>query len=263
MVMAADGAVLRVLAKGDMNLAPGDGAELVTYHGQRLEDAKVVSVTPDGEIRPAEREFLLAQRMDEGIRKRACRRAYKVTLNRPVELPAGSLIASTGRMGNGFLVKGCDFGFNRSRGILVKASDGQVIDNKLTGDWEYAIVVCPEYWWLESGSSSNVVIRGNTIRDCRSVGVAAFAFGGPGAVAPAGAHRHIEIADNTILGGPRPCILASSVEDLKITGNMCKPDPSASAGWVLHGFGFEAKDLQPVMTTQCTKVVEKDKRTNG
>jgi hypothetical protein len=75
---------------------------------------------PAGTIRDDERAWLLKQRMNETLRtaKGALNRAYSVTLDRAVEIPRGGVICAANRIGNGFLVKGCDFGFNRSRGIL-------------------------------------------------------------------------------------------------------------------------------------------------
>jgi hypothetical protein len=47
------------------------------------------------------------------------------------------------------------FGFNRSRGILIKASRGTITNCTLRGSWIVGILVSPEWWWLESGSSSH------------------------------------------------------------------------------------------------------------
>ena len=223
MVTACNGAELRVLAKGSMNIALDDPVELFAYDGKRLPDAKLVKAERDGKITDAEKAFLLKQRMDEGIRTKWNADAYKVTLSRAVELPLGSLIASARRMGNGFLVQGCDFGFNRSRGILIKASDGKVIGNKLTENWGPAILVSPEYWWLESGSSNNVEIRDNTISGCRTRPILISAQGGQGLIsgkpAPAGAHNNITIANNTITDCPLPNIEVTSTDGLRIEGN--------------------------------------------
>ncbi len=81
------------------------------------------------------------RRMDEALRTRWNADAWRVTLDRAVGLPRGSLIASLRRMGNGFLVQGCDFGYNRSRGILIKASDGKVTGNKLRENWGRGIII--------------------------------------------------------------------------------------------------------------------------
>jgi hypothetical protein len=234
MVTACNGAELRVLAKRTMDIAAGDPVELDSYDGRRLPDARAVRIEPDGKISDEEKTFLLKQRMDEGLRTRWITDAFKVTLDRPVALPMGSLIASARRMGNGFLVQGCDFGFNRSRGILVKASDGKVIGNKLTGNWMAAILVSPEYWWLESGSSNNVEVRGNTITDCRATAIRIEATGGEGLFtgkpAPAGAHNNIAVVGNSISGCPLPGIRVTSTDGLRIEGNTLRLPPGAAAG---------------------------------
>ena len=66
---------------------------------------------------------------------------FRVTMDGRLSLPMGSLIAAVNRMGNGFLVQGCDFGYNRSRGILIKASHGQVLNNTITHGWMAAVLV--------------------------------------------------------------------------------------------------------------------------
>lgn len=234
MVTACNGAALRVLAKGGMNIAVGDPCELFAYDGRRLPDARAVRIEADGKINDAEKAFLLQQRMDEGLRTRWNADAYRVTMDREVSLPMGSLIASARRMGNGFLVQGCDFGHSRSRGILVKASDGKVIGNRLTENWGAAILVAPEYWWLESGSSNNVEIRGNTISGCRVTPIQVTAVGGDGLVtgrpAPAGAHSHIAIVGNTISDCPVPCIHVTSTDGLRVDGNTCRLSTGAKQG---------------------------------
>ncbi len=223
MVTGCKGAALRVLAKHGMNIAVGDPVELFAYDGRRHPDAKAVAVDRSGHITEAEREFIRKQRMDEGLRTRGCNDAWQVTLDRAVDMPMGSLIASARRMGNGFLVQGCDFGYNRSRGILIKASDGKVLSNRITESWMMAVLVSPEYWWLESGSSNNVEIRGNVITGCRGRPIFVYARGGEGLitgkVAPAGAHNNITVAGNTMTDCPMPAIEVTSTEGLRIENN--------------------------------------------
>ncbi len=177
MITGCQGAELRVLAKHELNVAVGEPVELFGYDGVRHGDAVVLRIEPDGMVNEAEKLFLEKQRLDEHFRTAWNAHAYTITLDRAVDLPLGSLLASTRRMGNGFLVQDCDFGSNRSRGILIKASNGRVIDNRIAGCRMESIKVAPEYWWLESGSSNEVEIRGNTIRDCPSVGIAVYALG--------------------------------------------------------------------------------------
>ena len=219
LVTACTGRVLRVLAKHRMNIAAGDPVELFAYDGRRLPDATAVSVTRDGAISEQERAFLMRQRMYEGVRTRGCSDAYAMTLDREVDLPMGSAICSTRKVGNGFLVKDCTFGYNRSRGILIKASSGEVVGNTLVGSRMAAILVSPEYWWLEAGNSSDVVIRDNVIADCGRTAIDVSAHDAKGKVAPAGAHNRITIADNRIAGCPLPCIAVTSTDQLNVRGN--------------------------------------------
>ena len=181
--------VLRVLSKqgGGINITAGDKVELLSYDGRRLPDAQVANIEPDAEVTEAEQQFLAVQGLDARTKEYLMHaKTFRITLDREVDLPMGSAICATSRTGNGFVVRGCDFGFNRSRGILIKASDGVVEGNTLVGNVMTAIMVAPEWWWLESGSSNNVRIINNTVRDCGDVAIAVYAFGGAPAVAPPG-----------------------------------------------------------------------------
>ncbi len=222
-IMQAEGNLLRVLAR-DSFIEAQETVELLSYSGIRLPDAKVLEVTQEGVITPEERTFLLSQRMDERIRTHWTSKAYRVRLDRVVDLPKGSLIASRERMGSGFRVSGCKFGMNRSRGILVKGSQGEIRDNLIVGTRSEAIKLEAEYWWLESGTSDDVRIIGNEIRGCLGVAIGVYSFGGDGAVSPSGTHRNIDIRDNRISDSAQPSIVATSTEGLKIRDNsLTKP----------------------------------------
>lgn len=249
----------RVLVNGTA-LAAGDPVELWNYAGVRLPDAKVVTVESDGKINATEREWLGKQRMDARLRTTWEPDAIRITLDRAADLPLGALISSTKRMGNDFLVQGNDFGFNRSRGILIKGSNGAVRNNKLTQNLGAAILVTPEYWWLESGSAKDVLIADNTIRDCSSFAIKVGALAGQGGVAPSGAHSDITISGNVITGSPLPNIVATSTDDLRITGNVLAPAPTLKiADWALAQTGLDKNKLQPVMTVNSNDpVIEKN-----
>jgi hypothetical protein len=219
MVMACDGPKLRVLSKGRMNIEPGDPLEVVAYNGQRLPDAKAVSVVRSGNITDEEQAFMSRQRMHKPFTEGSLRRIYDIVIDRAVELAQGSIIASANRIGNGFKVTGCDFGFNRSRGILIKASGGEVSDNLLVGCVGEAIKVAPEFWWLEAGSSNDVRITGNTIRECEGMGIAVYALAGSGGQAPAGAHNDIVIEGNQLLDVAGREIWVTSTRGLTLRDN--------------------------------------------
>jgi parallel beta-helix repeat protein len=252
MIMAAHGNELRVLAKGNMDIQPGDPVELVSYNGQRLPDAKAVAVSRDGLISDDERTFLSHQSLDAGLKSAqgALNQAYNITLDREVSLPRGSVICSANRIGNGFLVKDCDFGFNRSRGILIKASHGEVSGNHIEGSEMSAILVTPEYWWLEAGSSSDVKITGNIIHACNGIPICVEATGGDGTIAPAGAHRDITITGNKITDCSMPGILVTSTAGLRLENNTL--DLRANSHSVPDQMRRAAlKELQPVVEIQC------------
>ena len=222
MIMEATGDELRVLAKHNFNIVKGDPVELVSYEGVRLPDATVISVESDGRIDDQERAFLRNQRLNDNLkhnRHNALTTAFRVIIDRSVSLPMGSLICSANRVGNGFKVIDCEFGFNRSRGILVKASKGEIRGNRLENCWMEAIKLAPEYWWLEAGSGIDVVIRNNTITNCRSRSIDVSSGSGSGQISPAGAHRDITIVDNRIENSPAPQILVTSTDGLVITDN--------------------------------------------
>jgi parallel beta-helix repeat protein len=258
MVTACNWADLRVLINGSP-LQVGDPLELLTYQGVRLPDATVTKVQVDGNITPDEHAFIAKQHMYEHFRVGWNPVALKITLDRPVDLPMGSLVCCTRRVGNEFMVKGCHFGPNRSRGILIKASNGQVIGNYLTGNWGEAIKVSPEYFWLEAGSSIDVTIQDNTISNCRAIPIAVYANGGAGAVAPAGAHRNITITGNKISDCGYPGIAVTSTDGLVIEGNTVgAPAADKNLAGLSRFLGLDVSDLQPIMTSQCAHAIIKD-----
>ncbi len=219
MVMACDGPKLRVLAKGRINIEPGDPLEVVGYDGRRLADARAVRLTRQGRATAQEQTFMSQQRMHKPFTEGSLRQIYEVVIDRPVDLAQGSVIAAANRIGNGFKVTQCDFGFNRSRGILIKASHGEVSNNRIEGCVEEAIKVAPEFWWLEAGSSNDVRITGNTIQHCGGMGIAVYALAGAGGLAPAGAHNNIVIEDNRLRDVAGREIWVTSTRGLTLRNN--------------------------------------------
>ena len=140
-------------------------------------------------------------------------------------------------------MKGCDFGYNRSRGILIKASRGEVSGNTISHGWMAAVLVTPEFWWFESASSSDVVIRDNKITGCRRPAVEIIAPGGNGKPLPGGAHRNISILDNTFTQSVWPNIHVTSTEGLVIRGNRLTPEPPAFTPPVARAWNW--KDATP------------------
>ncbi|MCY2996265.1 MAG: right-handed parallel beta-helix repeat-containing protein [Planctomycetota bacterium] len=226
LVTACEGPQLRMAVLRRNTIEPGDPVEFLPFAGPRPPDAVVVKVEPDAPITEAEKEFVRKLSLHAPHKERLLggqATFCKLTLDRAVPLAMGSAVCSGKRVGNGFLVKDCDFGYNRSRGILIKASRGQVVGNTISHGWMAAVLVAPEFWWLEAASSSDVEIRDNVIIGCRRPAIEIIAPGGNGKPLPSGAHRNIVIAGNQITASVWPNIYATSTERLVVEGNHLTP----------------------------------------
>jgi len=148
LVMGSHENELRVVvaAAGRLTIEPGDAVEFMPYEGKRPADAVAVRAEPDAPLTETERAFIEKLQMDASIHQRLLSsqaRVFKLTLDRAVPLPMGSGVCSGNRVGNGCLVTDCDFGYNRSRGIIIKASRAKVIANRITHSWMAAVLVAP------------------------------------------------------------------------------------------------------------------------
>jgi hypothetical protein len=214
-------------------------------------DAVAVAIDPAGSIHDDEKAFLARQPPDANLKSgRGLGDAFTVTLDREVAITRGGILCSARRVGNNFVVRNCSFGFNRSRGILIKASHGEITGNRLEGCWMSAILVSPEYWWLEAGSSSDLTITGNSILNCGPVPIRVEASGGNGSVAPAGAHRSIAISGNTIAGCAMPGILVTSTAELRVGQNtLGQWTDSRELPELMRRSGL--RELAPVVKIHC------------
>jgi hypothetical protein len=240
-VTATNGTILSVVPKGagSLNLVVGDSVELVSYTGKRFPNAKIAKIETGPALTAVEKQFLQNQKFYGGVANTyKATNVYYVTINSPVDLPMGSLIASVNRIGNGFEVKDCVMGPNRSRGIIVKASNGVITGNRLTDNCGQAIKLAPEYGWLEAGSGNNVTVSGNVISGCHDAAIAVYAYGGNGETAPAGAHNNIQITGNSISGSSNPAIAVTSTSKLILKSNTIEsPNNELLVPWVMNEFG--------------------------
>jgi hypothetical protein len=230
LITESNGNVLTVVAKGGgdntLNLSVGDTVEMITYSGARVPNARIEHIEAGRPLTPEEVNFLTTQPFSGSADDTyTASKVYYVTIDREVDLPTGSLISAANRIGNGFEVRDCIVGPNRSRGILVKAGNGLITGNICLDNWGEAIKISPEYRWLEAGSGSNIVISNNTIRGCRQLGIGVYAFGGDGSTAPAGAHDNIQVFGNHISNSSNPAIAITSTTNLYFENNkITAPD---------------------------------------
>lgn len=240
-ILSSNDNIVSVVGKGATlpNLSIGDTVELVSYTGERLQDAKVTAFNKGAALTSSEKEFLQNHTFyAEAANTYKASTSYDITLDRPVHLPLGSLIASANRIGNNFEVRNCTIGPNRSRGILVKSSNGIITGNILLGNRGHAIKLAPEYVWLEAGSGNNVIISDNVISECHSAAIAVYAEGGNGSTAPAGAHKNITITRNKISGSTNPAIALTSIKGLELENNTIDfTNNDLLVPWIKGDFG--------------------------
>lgn len=223
----------------------GDPVEFLPYSGPRPPDANVVQLRLDPEpITGKEKAFIRQLRMDESMRADLLDGnavLYTLTLDREVSLAPGSALCCPLRLGRGFVVKDCDFGDNRSRGILIKASKGEVSGNRITHSRMAAVLISPEFWWMEAGMSSDVVVKDNLIKGCLQTPIQIHARGGNRKILPAGALRNISIINNRIEDSAWPLIHVTSTSGLTIEGNVLPDAPPAN----------HAKSIKPILLENC------------
>jgi Right handed beta helix region len=257
MIFASAGGQLRVAGGGGgkLNFATGDPVEFLPFNGKRPPNAVVTSIEPDEPLTDAEKAFVSKLNLNDHIRAELASgkpRVFKITLDHPTDLLMGSLICSGKRVGNGFLVQGCDFGYNRSRGILIKASQGQVSGNKITHSRMAAVLVSPEFWWFEAASSSEVRIENNTITGCLATGIEIAAPGGDGKPLASGAHQNINITGNTISDSRWPNVSVTSTSGLVVEGNhFTAANADGTPPLAGHRWNWGAAKPSPVVTEQC------------
>jgi len=122
------------------------------------------------------------------------RQAVEITLDRPLEVPAGAKANNPNHCGRGFKILRCHLGNTRSRGILIKGDDGLIDGCTIEGCGMSAISIGPEYYWGEANYCWNVTVSNNVIRNCvkRNGDDATVFVHGDGAIG----NRHIIIRDN-------------------------------------------------------------------
>ena len=222
-VTGSKGGGLRIAVVDKPRLKPGDPVQFLPYSGPRPDDAKVVDLRPDPEpLSEQERTLIEQLRMDERTRQKllsAKARFFTLIMDRDVSLPPGSAVCCPLRIGSGFAVTDCDFGHNRSRGILIKASNGEVSRNRISHSRMAAVLITPEFWWMEGGISSDVVVQDNVIKGSLQAPIQVLAPGGNQRPLPVGAHRNISIINNRIEDGPWPLIRITSTSGLVLEGN--------------------------------------------
>lgn len=241
MVMGSDGDRLRVLAKRDLDIQPDDPVQLLQRGGEPLPNARVLAVREVGTVTDEDRELLRTIPVLHNV-KNLLQKEYEIQIDTPVVMEAGGVIGSLNRMGNGFVIRGSSFGHIRSRGILVKASNGIIENNFLDHCAMQGIKISPEYHWLESGFSENLLVKNNRILNSGMEGILV------GSVGPHPIHSNIEILENAIVTRQFPAARIHGVKSGSFRNNRIQgpssdsPDQAVS---VNYSPGFTVKVQTP------------------
>ena len=157
-VYSCQGDEVRVFVHGTwgLQLDVGDSCQVLTPGGQTPPNVRILAVHPGSSVTAEESRYLVSIGLWPGIAQ-DMRRSYVLKLDRAADFPRGTLLASEGRMGNGFLIRDCRFGSTRARGLLLKASEGRVENCRVMKP----VCLTTEYEWLSSGIARNVIFRGN------------------------------------------------------------------------------------------------------
>jgi len=229
LVAEASGPEIRIINSyyDDPDIRPGDKLEMMTIEGSRIPDAKVVSIHEDGQITAQESAKVRKLNLVPFYRdanSTAMKKAYRVVLDREAGLKFGDVVISGDRVGNGFRIVGNTFGPIRSRPVLIKASNGVISGNTITGAVGEgvlgAICIGPEYYWMEGSTGSDILIENNVIENGAAPGIF---FGGylnePKVALPADSRSGIKIIGNTIRQNTAPSIVVHGCTGLTIENN--------------------------------------------
>lgn len=154
-------AVLVLPYASQLRIDEGDECQVLLDNTRVAADVKVLKIVRAPDPTEEDRERLKGWNFQAGIGN-GLRKAWALKLDRPADFPAGSCIISKRRKGDGFVIRNSHFGSTRARGVLIKASDG-VIENNRFEKHGSSIVQHAEFNWLEGGVPLRNRVEGNVI----------------------------------------------------------------------------------------------------
>ena len=208
----------------------GSKLQILTFDGRTLTNEVTVLANVDaGPATDEERKFMTYEAGIVFGHGKSVRHASELTVDSDVDPGRYAAIVSDTCLGNGFCITNCVFGYSRSRGLLIKASHGQVRDNLIVRTCGSALAVTTEYSWLSGGCASDLDIAGNTLWHAGRWLVSVGGDVGVGRKIKAelqpGAHHDIRLRGNRLVGsrgiqleGCDRCLVRDndfSVEDTK------------------------------------------------
>lgn len=190
----------------------------------RSHDATVLSIVPDDSV-----DFAAIQNtyLPDLLRSNWFKIGFLVTLDSPIDVGTGDLLASPDRTGGGFVVRNTTIENHPGRGIHVKASDGLIENNTIDGSSGVGIAVTSEpLGWAEGSFGENVDIFNNVITNTggqypktASNQVAAISVTTDDEWIGRD-HRYINIVGNTVSHAVGPNLIVTHTDGVTIQNNQ-------------------------------------------
>ncbi|MGN6416669.1 MAG: hypothetical protein ACTHMC_04230, partial [Pseudobacter sp.] len=235
----------------------GDTLQHVKYAGTKAGMMKITAISTFTPI--SSDTHAVMSRYPELLFKTSYNRGTVLTVDTFPSMALGDLVYNESHTGKGFLIRNNKVGYNRSRGILIKSSDGIVTDNEISGTAMNGILVAPEITWMGGGFADNVEIKYNKLFECMfektNQGMPPGALsvwyvnGIPQVPATAGAFSQMNIHHNTIQKCPYPAMVFVSVSGLSQNNNTIEAYPCQTRQ---HGLRWGAVNTIPVWTVNNT-----------
>lgn len=228
----------------------GDTLQQVLYAGVKSSKMKVQSFA-NYVPTVAEQQAVIAMYPDL-LFKPNYTRGVQIIVDTLPAMGIGDVIYNESHMGKGFVIRNNKVGYNRSRGILIKSSNGIVYNNDITGTAMNGLLVGPEIHWMGGGFADHVEISYNRFFECMfektnqgmPPGVlSVFCANGLAQVPLAGSFSQINVHHNTVQKSPYPGIVFTSVIGLQNSNNQVLPYPCNSRE---HGKKFGVTYIAPV-----------------
>lgn len=183
----------------------------------------------------------------------------KLTLDKEVVAQFEFLVSDPAANGRGYLLRNNIIRNHRARGMLLKADNGLVENNRIEGSTIAGIVIAPELWWNEADYSHHVKVRNNHVVHVgyATVGPWTDQAGAISLMASAGnrfskgyGHRDVSFIGNTVEHCNGVNLLITSAEDVEVRANVFRHAQQKpcerGANWV------DPKAL--IYLTDCNKV---------
>ncbi len=236
---------------------PGNTLQHVLYAATKASKLKMISAT--AYVATAEEQAFIKEKYPNLLYKNYTKGMRIVLESIPQDLNPGDMVYNESHTGMGFVIRNNKLGHNRSRGILIKSSDGEVYQNEIEGTAMNAVLVAPELTWMGGGFASGLTIRDNKIANCMfektnkgmSPGVLSiFCADAQLRVPLMGAFASIKVYNNKVEKSPLPSFVFTSVKDLSQYNNKTVADQGNVRE---HGKNFGALFDVPIWEKNNTK----------